>query len=600
MSPVKMLVVDDESDVEFLLTRRFRARIQKGAFQFFFARDGRNALELLEHTPDIDIALLDINMPCMDGLELLERLRQNYSHVWPVMVSAYGNLANLKTAFAQGAHDFVIKPIDSRMFELTLERAIHHNVTHKRLEHTLRMSERQYRQLAEKFGDGLAIVRNGKIVFVNQALCELLAEPVDRIIGAAVAERLGESPEAPLMQGNHSHKLAQTHSQSPDPAWQVRHITQQGHDMWVELYEESIEWDEKPARLITVRDVSVHKQYEMQLEESEDRLIEENVTLKSGLNERCRLGDIIGISPPMQAIYVRILQTAATNETVLITGESGTGKELIARTIHQLSGRRANAFVSVNCSAVPENLFESEFFGYCKGAFTDARQDKPGYCDRAHQGTLFLDEVVELSLAAQAKLLHAIELGEYTPLGSKQAKRVDVRVMAATNRDLKQLVREGRIREDFFYRLYSIAITVPPLRERKEDLPLLVEYILKTKNPAARYHPLPEWDFTQIYLYDWPGNVRELINVIGRYMATGELAFPDLHDKQTGMLRSIRGELPESGTLHDTVGAFEKAFLIHMLQQHHWHQANTAKTLGIPARTLRRKIQKHRIVRPKK
>ena len=220
-----------------------------------------------------------------------------------------------------------------------------------------------------------------------------------------------------------------------------------------------------------ISDITEHK-----LEEQQFR--KENIRLKTSIRERFKFGDIIGKNRSMQEVYEKITKAAVSNANVIIYGESGTGKELVAREIHRLSDDHDRPFIPVNCSAIPENLFESEFFGYKKGAFTGALVDKPGFFDLADGGTLFLDELGEIDLSAQVKLLRVLDGSGYTPIGGQDFKQVNVRIIAATNRDLKEDVKNGRIREDFFYRIHVIPITLPPLRERKDDLPLLIEHFL--------------------------------------------------------------------------------------------------------------------------
>ena len=262
------------------------------------------------------------------------------------------------------------------------------------------------------------------------------------------------------------------------------------------------------------------------LEQEKARLEQENRRLKLTVKDRSRFGDMIGKSPVMQAIYELVTKAAATDANVIISGETGVGKELIARTIHQLSDRRAHEFVAVNCGAIPENLFESEFFGHRKGAFTGADRDVRGYFDHAHQGTLFLDEIGELTPPLQVKLLRAIEQGEYLPVGSNTAQTVDVRILAATNTPPETQLRDGRMRPDFFFRIAVMTITVPLLRERREDLPLLIEHFLVK---LGNDHPRPFFSdriLQTLYQHDWPGNIRELQNVLQRYLSFGRLEFP--------------------------------------------------------------------------
>ena len=297
----------------------------------------------------------------------------------------------------------------------------------------------------------------------------------------------------------------------------------------------------------------------------------------------------------MQKVYQAIAQAAASNANVIISGESGTGKDLVAQTIHHLSKRKARAFVVVNCSAVPENLFEREFFGHRKGTFTGADQDRPGYFDRAHKGTLFLDEVGELMPTMQAKLLHVLENKKYTPLGETRSKKVDVRIIAATNKDLDEQLRKGLIREDFFYRIHVIAINLPPLRERAEDIPLLVDHFLSQYGDDRTCATLPKHIMLALCTYHWPGNVRELQNELQRFLAGQPLEFIGDAPAQRLEKVSVGGvEFDLTGlSFHDAVEAFEKHVLTHALAHNAGHQARTSAMLQIPPKTLYRKMRKY-------
>ena len=254
--------------------------------------------------------------------------------------------------------------------------------------------------------------------------------------------------------------------------------------------------------------------------EERENLRQENLRLREEVSRVYSFGSIIGKSPKMLAVFETIKKISDYKASVLIMGESGTGKEMAARSIHYNSSRSQGAFVAVNCGAIPETLLESELFGHEKGAFTDAKREKRGSFEMAHQGTLFLDEVGETSLSAQVKLLRALQEGEIKRLGSEHPLYVDVRIIAATIQDLSQAVAEGRFREDLFYRLNVLPLHLPALRERREDIPLLVEYFIQKYN---QQHRLDVQGFTEAALsrlleYPWPGNVRELENAVERAM----------------------------------------------------------------------------------
>ncbi|MFP4310153.1 MAG: sigma 54-interacting transcriptional regulator, partial [Desulfococcaceae bacterium] len=259
-------------------------------------------------------------------------------------------------------------------------------------------------------------------------------------------------------------------------------------------------------------------------QEEELRLRDENRKLRSAVQDGFGFGNIVGRSPAMQPVYDRILKAASSDDPAVVYGESGTGKELVARAIHAMSGRNTGAFVPVNCGAIPENLLESEFFGHKKGAFTGADADRPGLMDRADGGTLFLDEIGDIPLSLQVKLLRALEGGGFTPVGGTEVRNPNVRIVAATNRNLKQMVASGKMRSDFYYRIHVVPIHLPPLRQRREDIPMLVEHFLQRHDPERRPAVSPNM-MEALRGYHWPGNVRELKNVLNRFVALGRLDF---------------------------------------------------------------------------
>jgi DNA-binding NtrC family response regulator len=250
----------------------------------------------------------------------------------------------------------------------------------------------------------------------------------------------------------------------------------------------------------------------------EQQLRSENAYLRSQLQEQYQFGGILGRSRPMQALFHLLETVARSNSTILVTGETGTGKEVVARAIHHNSPRRAHRFVALNCSAIPETLLEAELFGHVRGAFTGAVGTRQGRFEQAHKGTLFLDEVGTMSVALQMKLLRALQEREFERVGDNQTIKVDVRVIAATNSDLARMVAAGEFREDLYYRLNVIPIELPPLRERRDDIPLLVQHFLKKFAPDAGLHMAQE-AMRALMAYQWPGNVRQLENAVERAVA---------------------------------------------------------------------------------
>ncbi len=351
---------------------------------------------------------------------------------------------------------------------------------------------------------------------------------------------------------------------------------------------------------ISLENARLHENLKKAMDElkaSEISLREENVHLKANIKERYRFGKIIGKSPVMQRIYELILKAAASDAGVIVYGESGTGKELVAEAIHEMSDRKEKPFVPVNVGGVAETLLESEFFGYKKGAFTGANTDKLGLLHLADKGTLFLDELGEIGPNLQAKLLRAIEGRGFTPVGGLKAETSDFRVIAATNKDLKQQVKKGLIREDFFYRIHIIPIHLPPLRERKEDIPLLIEHFMQNHPPSKNLPKITVAVMEALTSYDWPGNVRELINTMHRYLTFKKLDFLD-----SSFIEASQPEPPvsvEARETHEPLDAtmkrLEKLYLTRVLDDNDWQQSKVSAILWVDRKTLYRKINQYHL-----
>ena len=338
------------------------------------------------------------------------------------------------------------------------------------------------------------------------------------------------------------------------------------------------------------------------LRAAEDRLKKENAFLKSREETRRTGGrtgqqEIIGQSTAMRAVNVQLDKVVDTRVTVLIEGETGVGKELVAAAVHYRSRRRDKLFVSQNCAAMPENLLESELFGHKKGSFTGAHEDKKGLFEIADGGTLFLDEVTEMPVSLQSKLLRALQEGEIRPIGATQERRVNVRIVAATNRNLEKEVEAGRFREDLYYRLKVFPLRVPPLRERRDDIPLLAQYFLTRYSTELGK---PSGGFSQQAMellqgYDWPGNVRELQNEVQRLVIQvdpGGFVTPDLLSPRVrqveGMIERVR---PTKGTLKEMMDQLERWLLIEALREHANNKTKAAVALGITREGLHKQLR---------
>jgi len=339
-------------------------------------------------------------------------------------------------------------------------------------------------------------------------------------------------------------------------------------------------------------------------------LSRQNFALRRDAAARNSLDNIIGVSPALEKLKQTIRTVASTQSTILVYGESGTGKELVARAVHTCSPRAAESFVSVNCGAFPETLLESELFGYVKGAFTGANQNKRGLFEVADQGTLFLDEIGEMTMPMQVKLLRVLQERTVRPVGGTSEIAVDVRVIAATNRDLDKQVADGTFREDLYYRLSVIPIRVPALRERREDIALLANHFMKKYSPAAGkdIHQMQPESLRLLSTYDWPGNVRQLENTIERAVAleSGSELHVDLpaeRPKARGVAAGAESAfsipagsvLPDGVNMENYVAQIERTLLQSALNQTHGVQVKAADLLGISYRSFRHLMKKYEL-----
>ncbi len=469
------------------------------------------------------------------------------------------------------------------------------DITDRKLkEKALQERKELYSTLTHNVNDGVALISEKKLLFVNRSFVSMFDyADSNRLIGSEVID---------LIRDDYKNEFKKMFSllekgKSFKNVFRGPCIAETGRELWVDMHNNLIQWDDKPAVLITTRDITKERQRVIAVRKKVQSLRNENIKLKSTMRDRYRLGSIIGKSPAMQEVYEFIYSAAASDAHVIIYGESGTGKELVARAIHDMSKRCKTGIIPVNCGAIPENLLESEFFGHKKGAFTGANINKHGYLDIADGGTLFLDEVGEISPSIQVKLLRAIEGNGYNPLGSNELRNSDIRIIAATKRNPLNLVEKGLMREDFFYRIHILPITLPPLRERKEDIPLLVEHFLKLYGNYDMSSVMTGSILDQLIEHDWPGNVRELENTIQRYLTLNNLHFmPHI------LNRNEKNTQPDSNkvtTIHSYSNTSEtveeKSLILRTLQDNQWNRSRTASLLGISRNTLYRKMKQYNL-----
>jgi len=330
-----------------------------------------------------------------------------------------------------------------------------------------------------------------------------------------------------------------------------------------------------------------------QVRERERNLRQENVSLKARLSQRFHHFFMVGRSPSMMEVQQLIKKVAPSKASVLLLGESGTGKTLIARLIHELSNRAKFPFVKINCASLPENLLESELFGHEKGAFTGAVKAKAGRFEEAEGGTIFLDEIGELSLSLQVKILRFLQEREFERLGSTRTRKVDVRVIAATNRVLEEAVKEGSFREDLYYRLNVFPIRVPSLRERKDDIPLLLEHFLdRSSREYGRSFHFTARAMELLQAYDWPGNVREMENLVERLAIVAEGNEIDLKDLPSSLHAEERSLDVEDDISLSRLEEMEKKEVVAALERNRWIQSHAARDLGLTLRQIGYRIRK--------
>ncbi|MFZ2446950.1 MAG: sigma-54 dependent transcriptional regulator [Syntrophobacteraceae bacterium] len=450
-----ILIVDDEEEMLHLLKRSLGPELK---CEILAAGSGEEALRVLEST-EVDLALVDMKMPGMDGLELLERIRADHPWLTVVMMTAYGSIDAAVQAIKLGAYDFLTKPFDHDVLVLNLNKALERS-----------------------------------------------------------------------------------------------------------------------------------------------RLIHENLRFKRCMRETEVFQNLVGKSAPMRRIFETIQTVAKTDLSVLITGESGTGKDLVAHALHDLSGRCSRSFVAVNCPAVPENILESELFGYRKGAFTHAVQNRTGLFQEAHRGTIFLDEIGDISTGIQTKLLRVLQEKEIKPLGDTRSIHVDVRVIASTNRNLPEKIKKGEFREDLYYRLNVLPIETPPLRDRRDDIPLIAVHLLNKHStelgrPEKRISP----DLMQAFMAaPWTGNVRELENLVirGIMFSTGDEILPEDVGLSRGMRRIAGGHAENPGlgykeAKEEILRRFHADFIGKILARTEGNVTRAARECGLERQALQQLMRRY-------
>ncbi len=617
MSPTEaqtstLLLVDDNPTNLQLLFGTLKGLGHK----LLVAKSGEDALKVAQWAHP-DLILLDILMGGIDGFETCARLKENpqTAEIAVIFLSALDDTSDKIKGLSLGAVDYIAKPFQAD--EVIARVETHLTIARLRTElaERNRQLETANQRILDAVGDGIyGLDLDGRITFANPAATQLTGFPQTSLIGQSVHElhmyaRWDGRPYHFIETGIYQ-TLKQGTAQQSD-----------GDVFWRQAGDHfAVSWsctpikrgDQVQGAVLAFRDITQRKRQEhalrdamAEVERLRDRLQAENAYLQAEVKTEGRFDGIVGDSAPLKAVLEQIDQVAPTNSTVLIIGESGTGKEALARAIHELSPRRDRPLIKVNCGAITPTLIESELFGHEKGAFTGASRQRQGHFELADGGTIFLDEIGELPLDAQVKLLRVLQEQEISRLGSETPIKVDVRMIAATNRDLVNMVEEGAFRMDLFYRLNVFPLTVPPLRDRIEDVPLLVNKFLgdQARAQGRSFSRVSEDGMRLLMAYHWPGNIRELQNVIER---AAILARDQVVPIAPHLVSSGIGPPPGKPSVSDNRAATaddgfvplaenEARYIRRVLEHTRWAIAGrggAAEILGLPASTLRSRMKK--------
>jgi DNA-binding NtrC family response regulator len=593
----KTLLYIDDDEIHLKLIGNF---IETLGLKVLLASNGKEGLKTFQEQKP-DIILVDLVMPEVDGFQVLETVRKESPQTPVIVISGKGDMKSVIKALRLGAWNYHTKPIDDYvLIKYSIEHAMERAhlkkeviIYQESLEEKVRQRTQELVKSEKKLSamieavDGFIFTcdQNCRITYMNSLLQEYAGH--DATGENCHRSLFGLDEKCPWCLEEEALKGQVLKEEFKNPR----------DNRWYWIVQSQIQDEENKIfqRQVILYDITERKQAVLDLQEREQYLRKENVRLRASLSDRYQFGEIVGKSKVMQEVYELILNAAASDANVIIYGESGTGKELVAKSIHENSDRKDNELVYVNCGAIPETLIESEFFGYKKGAFTGASKDKHGYLDLASGGTLFLDEIGEIPMNLQIKLLRAIEGGGYTPVGGNKLKKPDIRIIAATNRDLKEATRQGLIRQDFLYRIHIIPIYLQPLRNRREDIPLLIDHFLSQYEPE-RIPPLTPRIINDLQNYTWPGNVRELQNTLNRLVTLKKLDFMWLDAEQAPQNNTVEDlSLTENISLNDAIAELEIKLISQRLEENHWRKGDTAKTLDIAPKTLARKMEQHKI-----
>ena len=620
-APDPILIVDDNPTNLLVLTQT----LEELNYPIVMAHSGEEALQSVQNQAP-SLILLDIMMPGMDGYETLSAIREHDSlaDIPVIFLSALDDLDYKVKGLSLGAVDYITKPFQ---IQEVLARVQTH-LTISNLKNELARRNRQLEStneyILETVAEGIyGLSPDGLITFANPAATRLTGYSQKELLGKSVfdlhffAQWDGSrypAEQTPIFRTLKDQLLL---SSDEDVMWR-----KSGDHFPIEYTCSPYLIDgESRGAVLAFQDITQRKRQEntlrqalSEVEKLKEKLQAENSYLQNQIRSEGQFQDIVGQSAALIHLLEQVKQVATTNSTVLILGESGTGKEAIARAIHDSSARALRPLIKINCGAISPNLIESELFGHEKGSFTGALKQRTGYFELADGGTIFLDEVGELPLEAQVKLLRVLQEQEVSRVGSEETIPVDVRVIAATNKNLSSMVDEGLFRTDLYYRLNVFPLQIPPLRERKEDIPLLAKHFLQdqARTLGKELEGIAPESMQLLLDYQWPGNIRELQNVIERsaILTNGsKLVINDSLMSTEPSLKhdtdSTKGAQGSASFVDESLFRlvdFEKQHILKVLEMANWTIAGkggAAEILDLPASTLRSKMKKLGIHRPK-
>ncbi len=611
---LSVLLIDDDEYIRGYV----KSLIKERKYEVIEAGDGFTGIKLFK-VKQPDLVLVDLRMPEIDGLDVLLKLKSISPETPLIVISGTGDIKDAVEAVRRGAWEYVIKPIsdpnhlysaidralerfrlisENRAYQNNLEEQVQQRTEELiKLNRQLTTSEARYRSVVEDQTETISrFLADGSRTFVNQSYCRLFGKSQKDLLGSDFFAQIYEEDIDKVKK-----KIYSLSVQNPVKVDERRVKLPNGKISWQQVTDRIIL--DKKKKIVEYQavgvDITERKNGEKALREAleeverlKNKLQDEVVYLREEIKLEHNFEEIIGKSDAIKQVFNQVEMVTPNDTTVLILGETGTGKELIARAVHNLSSRRKRPLVKINCAALPVNLIESELFGHEKGAFTGAVTTRIGRFELADGTSIFLDEIGELPLELQTKLLRVLQEGEFERVGGDETIKVDVRVIAATNRDLPNSVKTGEFREDLFYRLNVFPIDMPPLRERKADIPLLASYFAQKygRKQGKIFEKISQSTIKYLQQLEWEGNIRELENIIERAVIFSKP--PELKlNQQFSFSSEIKSPSAESRSLQ----AIEREHITKILDEKNWviqGEGGAAKVLGLHPNTLRSRMQK--------